>query len=157
MYDCRSFFDCLKWRGSPACMPGEYKQAEKPHNAIMVVTFQHTHMGFLSFCSSLFFLSVILICGSDGDCGWMLGLMDGSNALSFFTNLRTQLPGETTMTPLPHTQPAHQGLPAGDTLHRAATTAANKVSCCGNGHECPKPSTHKNTINTYQSPSMEKR
>lgn len=62
---------------------------------------------------------------------WMDARMDGLDptlAFSLFANLRTQLPGETMMTPPPHTQPAHRGPPAGDTLHRAATTAANKVS-----------------------------
>lgn len=49
-------------------------------------------------------------------------------SLWLFSNLRTQLPGETTMTPPPHTQPAHRGPPVGDTLHRAATTAVSKVS-----------------------------
>lgn len=54
--------------------------------------------------------------------GWMQFL------LSLVLNLRTQLPGETTTTPLPRTQPAHRAPPAGDTPHRAVTTAANKVS-----------------------------
>lgn len=63
------------------------------------------------------------------ECGWMHGRMDGSHARFLSSqNLRTQLPGETTMTPPPHTQPAHRGPPAGDTLHRAATTAVSKVS-----------------------------
>lgn len=63
------------------------------------------------------------------ECGWMHGRMVGSPcSLWLFSNLRTQLPGETTMTPPPHTQPAHRGPPVGDTLHRAATTAVSKVS-----------------------------
>lgn len=69
---------------------------------------------------------------------WMDARMDEwiPRSLSLFSNLRTQLPGETMMTPLPHTQPAHRGPPAGDTLHKAVTTAVNKVSQHRNGHAC---------------------
>lgn len=62
-------------------------------------------------------------------------------SLSLVSNLRTQLPGETTMTPPPHTQPAHRGPPVGDTLHRAATTAASKVSAT----QKLAPTVHKHT------------
>ncbi|MEQ2170434.1 hypothetical protein GOODEAATRI_000235 [Goodea atripinnis] len=63
----------------------------------------------------------------------------------FLKPFRTQLPGETTMTPPPHIQLAHQGPPAGDTLHRAATTAASKLTRkghCWQGHDswCPSMS-----------------
>lgn len=66
--------------------------------------------------------------------GCTTGWMDPTLAFSLSSNLRTQLPGETTMTPPPHTRPAHRGPPVGGTLHRAATTAANLVGLHRNGH-----------------------
>lgn len=109
--------------------------------------FQHSHMNSLSLCVFLSSLSSSLPT-SPPPCslsapglwfGWGMWLdarMDGwiPRSLSPFSNLRTQLPGETTMTPPPHTQPAHRGPPAGDMLHKAVTTAVSKVSQYRNGH-----------------------
>lgn len=80
-------------------------------------------------------LSRRVVRGLDRECRWMRGWMPESHAyvLSLFKPFRTQLPGETTMTPPPHTQLAHRGPPAGDTLHRAVTTVVSKVSQHRNG------------------------
>ncbi|KAF3845005.1 hypothetical protein F7725_008168 [Dissostichus mawsoni] len=60
-------------------------------------------------------------------------------------SVTTQLPGETMMTPPPHTPPAHRGPPAGDTLHRAVTTAANKACLKGVSQEVTLKRVHIHT------------
>lgn len=117
--------------------------------------FQHTHVVFLFlFCSiptpSLpthpFLRSAAPGLRFAGECGWMHGRTAGSPcSLWLVPNLRTQLPGETTMTPPPHTQPARRGPPVGDTLHRAATTAASKVSATQKLALTVHKHTHRNT------------
>lgn len=127
-------------------LPGEWKQAKHPHCACrllqMSLTFPTYSYGLsLSVLLHLYLPLLPLPALSApglrfGRGMWMDARMDGRipRSLSLFSNLRTQLPGETMMTPPPHTQPAHQGPPAGDTLHRAVTTAVNKVSQHKNWH-----------------------
>lgn len=109
---------------------GELKQADQrstQHSRASLMSlshFQRVHVVFLSLLLHSF------LCSAPGlRFGWGTW-MDGS----LLSDPRTQLPGETTMTPPPHTQQARQGPQAEDMPHRAETTAANKVSINTHGY-----------------------
>lgn len=119
--------------------------------------FQHTHVVFLFLCCSIPTPSLpthppthppLPALSRSWSAVWLGMWMDARTngwipcSLWLFSNLRTQLPGETTMTPPPHTQPAHRGPPVGDTLHRAATTAVSKVSATQKLAPTVPPHTH---------------
>lgn len=104
---------------------GELKQADQrsaQHSRASLMSLSHFQCVHVVF--SLFLLLHSFLCSAPGlRFGWGTW-MDGS----LLSDPRTQLPGETTMTPPPHTRQARQGPPAEDMPHRVETTAANKVS-----------------------------
>lgn len=109
-----------------ACRERRRAKTGRPEIHTALQSLAHVPLTF-PVCSCGFSLSFPLhsfLCSAPGlRFGWGTW-MDGS----LLSDPRTQLPGETTMTPPLHTRQARQGPPAEDMPHRAETTAANKVS-----------------------------
>lgn len=119
-----------------ACREQRRAKTGRPEIHIALQSLTHVPLTF-PVCSCGFSLSLLLhsfLCSAPGlRFGWGTW-MDGS----LLSDPRTLLPGETTMTPPPHTRQARQGPPAEDMPHRAETTAANKVSIHMNIYLVPK-------------------